>query len=128
MVKRRNTKAKSMVLELLEKQAQPMAQAELERLLKDEADRVTIYRILRSFCADGKVHKIIGDDGKTYFARCKETCSSHNHHTDQHIHFRCTKCDTVECLHDEVHVQLPKGYVMEHTNYVISGTCDKCHD
>jgi Fur family transcriptional regulator, ferric uptake regulator len=127
-VKRRNTKAKAQVLELLEKQAKPMAQAELERLLKDEADRVTIYRILRSFCADGKVHKIIGDDGKTYFALCKETCASHHHHTDHHIHFRCVKCDKVECLEDEVQVNLPTGYTMEHSNYVISGKCINCQD
>lgn len=125
-VKKRNTKNKTRILELLGEHEHPMAQAEIERILKDDADRVTIYRILRSYCADGIIHKIIGDDGKTYFAVCKDVCA-HHHHEDHHVHFRCTSCDVVECLEDEVKVMLPKGYKLVQTNYVISGLCSRCN-
>ncbi len=126
-VKKRNTKNKTRILELLGENEHPMAQAEIERLLKEDADRVTIYRILRSYCTDGLIHKIIGDDGKTYFALCKEVCADHHHHEDHHVHFRCTSCDVVECLEDEVKVNLPQGYKLVQTNYVISGVCAKCN-
>lgn len=126
-VKKRNTKNKTRILELLAENEHPMAQAEIERLLKDDADRVTIYRILRSYCSDGVIHKIIGDDGKTYFALCKDACADHHHHEDHHVHFRCTSCDVVECLEDEVKIELPKGYKLVQTNYVISGVCAKCN-
>ena len=87
-------------------------------------DRATIYRILNRFSEDGLVHKIIGDDGKQYFALCVNCEKGHHHHN--HFHFRCRSCGKVECLREEVRVHLPPGYIPEAFNGVITGQCGAC--
>jgi Fur family ferric uptake transcriptional regulator len=87
-------------------------------------DRATVYRVLNRFCEDGVAHRIVGDDGKQYFAlclNCEEKSHRHNH-----FHFRCVTCGTVECLDNEVQVSLPKGYTLERFNGLVSGVCSRC--
>ena len=71
-----------------------MSQDAIERQM-GEVDRATIYRILNRFCADGVVHKVVADDGKQYFAICVK-CDEENKLPDNHYHFRCTNCQTIE--------------------------------
>lgn len=59
-------------------------------------DSATIYRVLNRFCQNQIVHKIVADDGKQYFAVCID-CDK-NAISPNHFHFRCTKCETIECL------------------------------
>ena len=120
----RNTKAKAMILESL-KTSKPVTSHEaLQKALKGKADRATIYRVLNRFCDDGIVHKIVGDDGKQYFAVCVNCQGKkHNHN---HFHFRCLGCGKVECLAGEVDFKLPKGYRLENFNGFISGYCSLC--
>ena len=89
-----------------------------------EMDRATIYRILNRFCEDGAVHKVIADDGKQYFAWCK-SCTADNHSHD-HLHFRCSRCGAVECLDNNIKIELPEGYVFNYLNGVVIGSCNKC--
>lgn len=120
----RNTKAKSMILESIKKAKTAVSHDILQAELNGEVDRATIYRVLNRFCGDGIIHRIVGDDGKQYFAICMN-CSD-EHHKHNHFHFRCLSCDTVECLSNEVHVNLPKGYSMTNFNGFISGYCSDC--
>lgn len=124
-MKRRNTIAKEAVLSALMNSRKAMSQNAIEKKISVNADRATIYRILNSFCEDGVIHKIVADDGKQYFALCVK-CKEENKLPDNHFHFRCTACETIECLPVMVNFSLPKGYNVERLNCVLVGVCKDC--
>ena len=124
MIRRRNTPAKQAVLTIFNSSAVALSQEDIEKEVKGSMDRVTVYRVLNSFCEDGLLHKILCDDGKYYFAvciNCKEKKHEHNH-----FHFRCVKCQKVECLKEQVKVELPQGYQLANVNCMLSGHCKQC--
>ncbi len=123
-MRRRNTPAKNAILNLLKDAGTALSQDMIEEKVKGEMDRVTIYRVLNSFCEDGITHRIVADNGKYYFALCL-SCSDDAHSHD-HFHFRCLTCETVECLDEEVTVTLPQGYVMQNINSWVTGYCKNC--
>lgn len=122
----RNTKTKEMILELLQASENALSHDIIqERLKEEQIDRATIYRVLNRFVEEGLVHRVVVDDGKQYFRICGKKCSGKYHHHD-HFHFRCMKCNKVECLNKEIKVDLPKGYSYSHFNGVVSGYCAAC--
>ena len=121
---RRNTASKDLVFKLLEDSRSALSQDTLEKKVKGKMDRVTIYRVLNRFCEDGIAHKIVSDEGKFYYALCR-SCKE-DHHSHEHIHFRCLNCQKVECLPNAVRPRLPEGYQALISNYWISGYCDPC--
>lgn len=123
-MKRRNTPAKAAILSLLKDANAALSQEMIENEIKGEMDRVTIYRVLNSFCEDGITHKILADDGKYYFALC-HSCNEHTHDHD-HFHFKCISCEKVECLEEKVIVNLPEGYVQKSVTSWVTGHCKNC--
>ncbi|HYF03513.1 MAG TPA: transcriptional repressor [Patescibacteria group bacterium] len=123
-MKRRNTPAKQAIFSLLEESKTALSQDAIEQKLAGQMDRVTIYRVLHSFCEDGLTHRITSDDGKYYFALCRK-CNG-KHHLHNHFHFRCLQCGKVECLKEEVEVTVPNGYTLENANCWLSGYCKDC--
>ncbi len=123
-MKRRNTPSKEAVMNLLISTNKAMSQDAIEQNIKIDIDRATIYRVLNRFCEDGLVHRIVAEDGKQYFAVCMK-CDE-NTFTDNHFHFRCTRCQTIECLPEAVHFSAPEGYNVESVNCVLAGTCREC--
>ncbi len=123
---KRNTVSKQMILESLKKSRSAVSQEALQKELGNTVDRATIYRVLNSFCEDGIVHKILGDDGKFYFAVCMN-CSEKKH-KHNHFHFKCMICGKIECLPNEMEVHLPEGYQSVNFNGFISGYCKECSD
>ncbi len=121
---RRNTPAKEAVLNLLTHKAKAMSQDSIEKNINIDIDRATIYRVLNRFCEDGILHRIVAEDGKQYFAVCIK-CDEKKL-TDHHFHFRCTKCETIECLPIEVQFSLDKGYSVESVNCILTGVCKDC--
>jgi len=124
-LKRRNTPQKQAIIEIFESCSSALNQESIEKMLNDKMDRATIYRILKSFCEDGKLHKVLGDDGISYYALCK-SCENEHHHHD-HFHFRCESCNELICLKEEIKLSLPTGFTMKNCNLVITGTCPKCN-
>lgn len=124
MLKRRNTLSQEAVLAVLTHSKKAMSQDAIIRELKVEVDRATIYRILNRFCEDELVHKIVADDGKQYFAVCVKC--DHNTIPDNHFHFRCVKCETIECMPSQVEFSVPKKYKVERMNCVLIGICKDC--
>ena len=121
----RNTRTKTLILELLEEKGYAMSHDMVqEALLHEQIDRATIYRVLNRFCDEGYVHRVVGDDGKQYFRKCGNKCKGNHKH--DHFHFRCLNCQKVECLKNEVKVNLPEGYQMAHFNGMVSGYCAAC--
>lgn len=124
MIKRRNTATKEAVLQLLSSKGKAMGQESIIKQIDVEADRATIYRILNQFCEDEIAHKIVADDGKQYFAVAKNLTIESL--PKNHFHFRCIKCETIECLPAHVEFSVPNGYDVQRTNCVLIGICKDC--
>jgi len=92
------------------------------------ADRVTVYRTLRSFEDSGIIHRIPDPSGAVKFALCQAGCDDHAHH-DSHAHFHCNSCDTTICLdgQGDFHVNAPSGFSVEETQVILSGVCADCN-
>jgi Fe2+ or Zn2+ uptake regulation protein len=122
--RKRNTKTKRLVMNIFEKSESALCHEDIETQLSGQLDRVTIYRILQGFCEDGKIHRIVGDS-KAYYALCHDC--DHEHHHDNHPHFRCIKCNTVTCIEENLPVQkMPEKYSVSSVSTFISGFCPKC--
>ncbi len=105
-----------------------ISHSELELIFSSEFDRVTIYRTLNSFLDKGILHKIPNDSGSAKYAICKDDCSSDSH-IDNHVHFKCTSCEQVICLHDlEIpEVKLPDNYKIKNAILLYEGRCSQCN-
>jgi Fur family ferric uptake transcriptional regulator len=123
-MKRRNTPTQEAVLSVLTAKRRAMSQDAIMKQMEIDADRATIYRILNRFCEDEIVHKIVADDGKQYFAVCAK--SGDIPVPGNHFHFRCTKCETIECRSSLVQFSVPQGYNVEKLNCVLVGVCKEC--
>lgn len=124
MIKRRNTITKEAVLSVLTNAGRAMSQDAIVKQMDVDADRATVYRILNRFCQDEVVHKIVADDGKQYFAvctKCEEKIIPQNH-----FHFRCIKCETIECLPATVEFSVPDKYQVRSLNCILIGVCKDC--
>lgn len=98
----------------------------IQERITENIDRATIYRVLNRLNEDGKVHKIVGDDNKQYFALCSKCNQNKKAHSHDHVHFRCLECTRVECLDGSINSFIPQGYVAKIHNLVISGLCKEC--
>jgi Fur family ferric uptake transcriptional regulator len=123
MIKKRQTVSKTKVLDFFKQSKQAMSHDMIEDALKGSMDRVTIYRILKSFEEDGLIHKIVGKNGKAYYALC-HNCTSH--HAHNHLHFQCLVCETVECIHQEIVVPIPTDYELKSLQMIATGICPTC--
>lgn len=120
------TAMRLLVLGCLKAQNSAMSLTQIE-LNMAPADRITIYRTLKTFQKQGLVHTIEDGSGATKFALCAEECNTHLH-TDLHVHFRCVRCNETFCL-PSTHipkVNMPPGYQAQSSELIIKGTCAGC--
>jgi Fur family ferric uptake transcriptional regulator len=114
------------VLSIFEKFPQAISIHDIEAELSS-FNRVTLYRTMKAFVDKGIVHEIVLAGDETKYAICKDTCSSqeHNH---QHVHFKCTKCESVLCVEvaEFPKVNLP-AYQIDQLEIQASGVCKKCN-
>ncbi len=124
----KKTVPRNSVLEVLSTREVATSQPDLEEILGKEIDRVTLYRILKTFEEKGIIHKIIDMNGTANYAVCHSSCTESQHH-DEHLHFNCIVCHHIYCL-NEMHIpviSLPRGFKSESVSLVVSGVCDKCN-
>ena len=126
----RSTPCREEVLKVLQSKIFAQSQGDIEYILSNKFDRVTIYRTLKSFLTSGIIHKVLDDVGGVKYALCKELChhTDGTHHQHDHVHFKCTKCGQTTCL-EEVHIPkiaLPEGYQKQESNFLIQGVCKMC--
>jgi Fur family transcriptional regulator, ferric uptake regulator len=100
---------------------------DLENILTDGSDRVTIYRTLKTFVDKGILHKILDDQGGTKYALCNHKCDTEGHNHD-HVHFKCNNCGDTTCLENVLipQIELPKGYKRQEINMLVQGVCSRC--
>lgn len=120
------TAMRLLVLQYLLQQSSAVSLHQLEAGFA-HADRVTLYRTLKTFEEKGLVHAIQDGSGVTKYALCTEACSSGAHH-DLHLHFFCTRCGETYCLPKTrvPEVTLPNNFVAEELNLTARGLCDRC--
>lgn len=124
----RKTACRKCVLDLFLKNDFALANANIEKEIGKDFDRVTIYRTLRTFLGKGIIHKVLDDEANPKFALCNIECSEGTHNHD-HVHFKCNSCGQTNCLNDVKIplIQLPDGYQLEETNLLINGICKECN-
>nr|WP_199076268.1 transcriptional repressor [Pedobacter sp. ASV19] len=120
------TAMRLLVLNFLETQSHAISLTDLEKGLAP-ADRVTLYRTLKTFEENGLVHSIDDGTGITKYALCKEHCHP-GEHDDVHVHFFCKKCGETFCLPKTQipEVILPVNFHSDEINIVAKGVCDQC--
>ncbi len=123
----RITDTRLAILDLLQKSGKALAQADVERAMPDQADRVTLFRVLQAFEEAGLAHRVLDSYGVARYAACTPSCSS-DHHQDVHAHFRCTDCGDVYCLEsvELPKVKVPKGFKLKDSHLDLEGSCKAC--
>lgn len=123
----RPTKVRRVLMKCFMESEHALDYPELDRLTDSALDKVTIYRNLGSFRDAGLIHEINDGDGPLKYALCQGGCS-HDQHADEHLHFKCDKCERVYCLEDSVlpEFRLPAGFIPRELKVIVSGNCAKC--
>lgn len=121
------TESRVKILNLFQQSSGALAHADIEKNSRDNFDRVTIYRTLQTFVEKGIIHTIPTADNSVLYALCKDECTQ-GHHNDNHVHFICDSCNTTYCLEHTFFpvLQLPKNFVQNRADIVVSGVCAKC--
>lgn len=121
------TQPRLRVLDIISTKESAISQPELEKIVGNEIDRVTLYRILGSFEEKGILHKVFDLNGTATYALCSSQCSADHHH-DQHVHFICSSCNSVFCL-DEITlptISVPPHFSLHSIAINAVGICADC--
>ncbi|WP_129713834.1 Fur family transcriptional regulator [Pedobacter sp. SYP-B3415] len=127
----KKTGARLRVLDILSASDAASSQPDIEHIVGKEIDRVTLYRILKTFEEKGIIHRIIDNQGTANYAFCHEDCSEHAHH-DEHLHFNCSNCQKVYCIEHahlpQFKLNLPKGFSLQQLSFIATGLCAACSE
>jgi len=124
------------VLRVLRGAKGPMTHGEVwEALAAQGLDKATVYRNLLDLARVGLARRSDHGDHAWRFEAAKQDPtlrgSSHREIVDEHAHFVCNECGTVECL-DEVTVQtarstrVPRALRKQQVEILVKGRCDSC--
>jgi Fur family ferric uptake transcriptional regulator len=123
----RVTRQRVLVLDFLLGQKTSLTHHEIQALLarraKEELDSVTLYRVLEWLTGNELVHRIAGAGQVWRFS------AGAGHHTHEHAHFQCTKCEQLTCVTEVAlprKIKLPDGFQTQEIDFLIKGTCPKC--
>lgn len=119
------TAMRELVLKVLTEQTTAISLTELEHKF-EKADKVTLYRTLKTFEENKLIHSIDDGSGSVKYALCTETCQCNPQ--DLHVHFHCTKCQNTYCLNDVPvpSLNLPVHFTPASINIVVKGICANC--
>lgn len=119
------TAMRDLVLKVLTDQKSAISLSELEKIF-EKADRVTLFRTLKTFEVNKLIHSIDDGSGSVKYALCLDSCNCKPE--DLHVHFKCIKCHKTYCLSDVPVpiIELPKGFILGDINMVVKGICSDC--
>ena len=122
----RNTRQKYVVLKVIKDNKNHPTIAEI----CESVDRIdssigqaTVYRNVKKFVEDGKIHQI----------KTKSGVDRYDYYTD-HIHFECLKCGKItDIMDDEMLTQIQNRFKNRKENIIkynlmIEGICESCID
>jgi Fur family ferric uptake transcriptional regulator len=122
----RRTKARKVVLEVLNQVNRPLSHQEIASEPSiDRLERVTLYRTLTTLRQAGLLHRVRGVDGVWRFRghRSKPGKCGGNH-----IHFLCLECNQMFCMPEQPlpWVKEPEGAEVFGKQLVVYGHCAAC--
>lgn len=124
----KNTANRQLILQAFVNEKHALAYSDVDALIKQQLDKVTVYRTLKSFEESGIIHQVLDGSAQIRYALCHTGGCSHHEHTDQHPHFKCDTCEKTFCL-DTVtipKINLPSGYSKTTQSVFIQGICKSC--
>lgn len=115
------TPVRLQLLSVLEGAARPLSVREIEALLPQRHDRVTLYRTLKLFVDKQMVNRI---------AVSEQLVAYRIHADEKHLHFHCNHCNAVYCLPKAPvqPVEVPTGFVVTDNRFVVNGVCNLCNE
>ena len=120
----RPTSMRILVYDYLNVQTAALSLPEIEAHFH-KADKVTIYRTLKTFEEKGIVHRI-HDDNITKYKLCDEECSEQTH-KDHHLHLYCKICKQTTCKKD---ISFPENikydFRIDEIQIFAKGICELC--
>ncbi len=121
----RPTAMRLLVLEELQKQPAAMSLQDMEGAF-EKADRITLFRTLKTFEEKGLIHSIEDGTGATKYALCEEGCECAPE--DMHVHFYCNTCRETWCLPESKvpDMTLPDRFKAEEVKLLVKGICGNC--
>lgn len=118
------TSMRILVYKFLEQQQIAMSLTEIESQFY-KADRVTIYRTLKTFEEKGIVHSV-QENNTTKYVLCHDGCDEKTH-KDWHLHFYCKICKQTTCQEDFTIPQSEnKAYQIDEIRLFGKGICKRC--
>lgn len=123
----KNTRAKSVLLDILKKNNAPMDASHLHEMCNRETsvNLVTVYRSLQQFHEKELIQEFLGKDGVVKYEYTHKGANAHPH-------FQCEKCNTVVCLgelgfKDALYFSnMAKQHKVTSINITLNGVCAKC--
>ncbi len=112
------------VLRLVEKAPVAVSHADLEAVLPQGFDRVTLYRTLDSFVEARLLSATVGADRVRRFSLLSGDPAGHH----DHLHFHCDDCGRVFCLPAKPPrtPSVPQGFQVEGADLYVHGHCADC--
>ncbi len=100
-----------------------LSESDLRDQVAGSYDRTTFYRSFKTLLDAGVIHKIVVDNTLVKYALTTPLTRQH-----EHVHFFCTCCHTIQCLHSPMtfNLELPMGFHREDVEILIKGTCPTC--
>lgn len=126
----RKTSGRLSVLQVFLKYGKALSHSEVQDLVGEKMDRVTLYRILQSFEENGLLHRVPDDQVAVKYALCDHDHNKDHAHADNHAHFKCNDCGNTVCLENAVipAVNLPEGFKVNESFLLLEGRCNQCVD
>jgi len=123
----KSTRMRKEVLRHISSSCKALSHKELHSLLSQQADRVTLFRVLHDLEHNGLIHKALDAKGVSVYAYCRDTCSAKGH-MHSHGHFQCKKCQGVYCMNqsDFMTNTVPDGFTVESVEVIVYGVCKQC--
>jgi Fur family ferric uptake transcriptional regulator len=125
----KNTKPTSMrilVYDFLSRQGSALSLSEIEQNF-EHADRITLYRTLKTFEEKGIVHSI-QENHTTRYMLCEDDCNEHTHH-DWHLHFYCKMCKQTTCKENfTIPTSAESAFRIDEIRLFAKGICENCLD
>ncbi len=125
----RITKPRHEVLTLLLQADKALSTHEIEQRLPAGADRVTVYRTIKTFVQAGLLHAVPDEAYGQRYAVCDlGHCHTEGTHAHDHLHFKCNSCGDTLCLEDVSlpPLPIPPGYTVDEITVVAKGICHAC--
>lgn len=121
----RPTSMRILVYDFLSTQEAALSLTEIENYF-EQADRVTLYRTLKTFEEKGIVHSIQENNINKY-KLCPDECNEKTH-KDWHLHFYCKICKQTTCQEEIIFpMNLHNNFRIDEIRFFAKGVCDNCN-